>query len=190
MDLHMPVMNGFEAIENIRNMSSQIPIVVMTADITLSAQRKFEQFNISHSISKPFNPDHLIATIKDILLKAELTGKVENNVLDRQLGLKNLAGDFELYKKVLEKYLEENLNTLDRLKEKLDDKKYLDAAQIIHKVKSSSGSIGAKPVQELASSFQKALDEENEVQIGPLYGEFTCLFRELLEEIKNLLINQ
>lgn len=190
MDLHMPVMNGFEAIENIRNMSSQIPIVVMTADITLSAQRKFEQFNISHSISKPFNPDHLIATIKDILLKAELTGKVENNVLDRQLGLKNLAGDSELYKKVLEKYLEENLNTLDRLKEKLDDKKYLDAAQIIHKVKSSSGSIGAKPVQELASSFQKALDEENEVQIGPLYGEFTCLFRELLEEIKNLLINQ
>jgi CheY-like chemotaxis protein len=58
MDLHMPVMNGFEAIENIRNMSSQIPIVVMTADITLSAQHKFEQFNISHSISKPFNPDH------------------------------------------------------------------------------------------------------------------------------------
>ena len=32
MDLHMPVMNGYEAAERIREFSSEVPIVAMTAD--------------------------------------------------------------------------------------------------------------------------------------------------------------
>jgi two-component system CheB/CheR fusion protein len=35
MDLQMPVMNGFEATEYIRNtMKSSIPIIALTADVT------------------------------------------------------------------------------------------------------------------------------------------------------------
>ena len=40
------------------------------------------------------------------------------------------------------------------------EKRYDDAAQIVHKIKSSSGSIGAKSLQDVAASLQKALEEE------------------------------
>jgi two-component system sensor histidine kinase/response regulator len=71
MDLHMPVMNGYEAAEKIRELSAKVPIVAMTADVILGVREKCEQSGIYHYISKPFNPDNFIQTIKDIILENE-----------------------------------------------------------------------------------------------------------------------
>jgi two-component system sensor histidine kinase/response regulator len=42
MDLHMPVMNGYEAAEKIRELSTKVPIVAMTADVILGVRDKCE----------------------------------------------------------------------------------------------------------------------------------------------------
>ena len=150
MDLHMPVMNGYEAAEKIRELSAKVPIVAMTADVILGVREKCEQSGIYHYISKPFNPDNFIQTIKDIILENEPGIDTDTAVLDRQLGLKNMGGNKELYREVLEEYRNENQNTLDRLEAAVREKRYDDAAQIVHKVKSSSGSIGAKSLHDIA----------------------------------------
>ncbi|HQA60115.1 MAG: Hpt domain-containing protein [Tepidanaerobacteraceae bacterium] len=54
----------------------------------------------------------------------------------------------------------------------------------MHKIKSSSGSIGARPLQHVASSLQKALEEENEEEIEPLKESFLKLLGKLFEELK------
>lgn len=71
MDLHMPVMNGYEAAWEIRKISPDVPIVAMTADVILGVREKCEQSGIHHYISKPFEPDHFIQTIKDIIAEEE-----------------------------------------------------------------------------------------------------------------------
>jgi len=71
MDLHMPVMNGYEAAGEIRKISPDVPIVAMTADVILGVREKCEQSGIHHYISKPFEPDHFIQTIKDIIAEKE-----------------------------------------------------------------------------------------------------------------------
>ena len=43
MDLHMPVMNGYEAAEKIREISPDVPIVAMTADVILGVRDKCER---------------------------------------------------------------------------------------------------------------------------------------------------
>ncbi|MFA7574621.1 MAG: transporter substrate-binding domain-containing protein [Arcobacteraceae bacterium] len=69
MDLHMPVMNGYEAAQEIRKTSSDIPIVAMTADVILGVKEKCEQSGIHHYLSKPFDPDNFIHTVKEIIIE-------------------------------------------------------------------------------------------------------------------------
>jgi len=183
MDLHMPVMNGYEAAAKIREISTNVPIVAMTADVIFGVRDRCEQSGIFHYISKPFNPDHFIQTIKDIILENEPDDDSETTVLDQQMGLKNMGGSAELYSQVLQEYRSENRDTLDRLAAAVREKRYTEAAQIVHKIKGSSGSIGAKALQAAAASLQKALEEEQGEEIGPLYDSFTVLLKKLLTEL-------
>lgn len=185
MDLHMPVMNGYEAAERIRELSAEIPIVALTADVILGVRDKCEQSGIRHYISKPFNPDQFIQTIKDLLHENEPGMDQDAAVLDRQLGLNYMGGNLDLYHQVLQEYRSENQDTLDRLEAAVRGKRYADAAQIVHKVKGSSGSIGAKSLHETAVSLQKAFNEAKEDEIAPLLDRFAKLFRKLLEELSN-----
>jgi len=186
LDLHMPVMNGYEAAEKIRELSDKVPIVAMTADVVLGVRKKCEQSGIYHYISKPFNPDQFIQTIKDIILENENEYDADKDVgvLDYQQGLKNIGDNIDIYNQVLKEYHNENEDTLKRLEAAIDEKRYDDAAQIAHKVKSSSGSIGATPLQDVATSLQKALEEEKEDEIVLLHGRFAKLMSKLLEEIE------
>ncbi len=184
MDLHMPVMNGYEAAEKIRELSTKVPIVAMTADVILGVQDRCKQSGIYHYISKPFNPDHFIQTIKGIILENEPGVDANTFVLDRQLGLKNMGDNEELYLQVLKEYRRENQDTLDRLKAAVREKRYADAAQITHKIKGSSGSIGAKSLQDVAVSLQRALNEEKVDEVASLQDRFVKLLRKLLEEIE------
>ena len=93
-------------------------------------------------------------------IDTEIGPNTKTVVLDRQMGIKNMGGNEELYFQALEEYYKENKNTLEKIEMSIQEKRYSDAAKIVHKVKSSSGSIGAKSLQNIAMLFQKALEEE------------------------------
>jgi two-component system sensor histidine kinase/response regulator len=185
MDLHMPVMNGYEAAEEIRKLSAKVPILAMTADVILGVRDKCRQVGIYHYISKPFNPDRLIQTINDIMLENEKAEDKDAAVLDRERGLKNMGGSKDLYHQVLKEYQNENRDTLSMLEAAVRDKRYNDAVQILHKLKSSSGSIGAAPVRDAAMELQKTLNEEKEEEIMPLLDKFSGFMRKLLAELND-----
>lgn len=178
MDLHMPVMNGYEASSEIRKISGNVPIIAMTADVILGVKEKCEINGISHYISKPFDPDHFIKTVKDILSW--------KSILDVKSGINNMGGNEKLYKEVINEYYNENKNLVNILNSQISDKNYKSASEIIHKIKSSSGSIGAKKIYDIAVIFQKALDNEsNDIKI--IYDEFAEYFRNLISDIENYL---
>ncbi|MGB4407160.1 MAG: transporter substrate-binding domain-containing protein [Sphaerochaeta sp.] len=183
MDLHMPVMNGYEAAKEIRSLSSKIPIVAMTADVIMGVKEKCTECGIHHYISKPYDPDQFIQTIQAFILESTNSGLEESAILDINAGLLTIGGDEDVYAQVLAEYYHENQDTLNRLSPAINEKRYADAAQIIHKVKSSSGSIGAKSIHELSIKLQKALDSKKENEITLLHGEFTATFKKLMAEI-------
>ncbi|MGI6201806.1 MAG: Hpt domain-containing protein [Eubacteriales bacterium] len=145
---------------------------------------------IHHYISKPFNPDYFIETVKSIILSRDTGGGTAMPVLDRKKGLENTGGGKELYNKVLLEYYGENLDTADRLAAAVREKRYDDAAQIVHKVKSSSASIGAKTLAETAASLQSALAEKDESEILTLCERFSDILGKLLAEIEKTKENQ
>jgi CheY-like chemotaxis protein len=56
MDIHMPVMDGYEATRQIRKMGSTIPILAFSADAFDEARRLAVESGMNDFISKPFDP--------------------------------------------------------------------------------------------------------------------------------------
>lgn len=70
MDIHMPLMDGFEATAEIRRhpnlQKANIPIIALTASIALDAREKISNAGINGFVSKPFNPDELREKLEEI----------------------------------------------------------------------------------------------------------------------------
>ena len=76
MDLMMPVMNGLEATRLIRQnpKSSSVPIVIVTAKITLQNNEGYDQSGCNDYISKPFTTKELGAKPGPVVLPASVLG--------------------------------------------------------------------------------------------------------------------
>ena len=74
MDLQMPVMNGFETTEYIRNtLKSKIPIIALTADVTTVDLAKCKAVGMNDYIAKPIDERVLYNKIVGLVKKKVLT---------------------------------------------------------------------------------------------------------------------
>ena len=71
MDVQMPVMDGFEATKIIRENSQfvHLPIIAMSAGVTLDEQEKCHHVGMSDFIAKPINPVQMLEKIKQHVIK-------------------------------------------------------------------------------------------------------------------------
>lgn len=183
MDLHMPNLNGYDASKQIRKLSPKTPIVAMTADVIQGVKNKCEESGINYYISKPFEPENFIKKIKDII-DSEKNEEETVIVLDKEKGLKFLGNNQQIYNLVIKEYYKENQNTEEKLSIAISEKRYDDAAQIIHKIKSSSANIGATSLYKICVVFQKVLKEKEENEIEIQNVKFVDMLNHVLEEIK------
>ncbi len=66
MDLHMPVMDGYEATLAIRNLAryAQLPIITISASVTDEAKRRCLATGMNDFVSKPINKIELLTTLE------------------------------------------------------------------------------------------------------------------------------
>ncbi|WP_338414623.1 PAS domain S-box protein [uncultured Sphaerotilus sp.] len=69
MDIHMPVMDGFEATRTIRRtlQHTSLPILALTAGVTSDEREGAQAVGMDDFITKPFDPDRLLQGIVDRL---------------------------------------------------------------------------------------------------------------------------
>lgn len=65
MDLHMPVMDGYEAARHIRSINTSVPIIALTANVAEDVETEVQQSGMDALITKPFKQHEL----KDVLIK-------------------------------------------------------------------------------------------------------------------------
>ncbi len=197
MDIHMPVMDGYASADLIRSIDADIPIIAMTADAISGVEENCISHGMGHYVSKPFEPDQFIRTILDVLKTQKIkepegAGQKdlkndEGLLLDVADGQKRIGGDPQLFYMILKEYYNENSSVAVTLKEIINNKDYAEAAKIVHKIKSSSGNIGAKSLFEAASELQKALQASEDVDIVKWHDIFQTTFVKLMIEIENIL---
>ncbi len=70
MDLQMPIMGGLEATEYIRKtMNSKIPIIALTADVTMEDLEKCKAIGMNDHVSKPVDEKILYNKIVELVIK-------------------------------------------------------------------------------------------------------------------------
>jgi CheY-like chemotaxis protein len=63
IDIKMPIMNGYEAIKQIREFRPDLPIIAQTASALSDEMLKAFNAGSSDYISKPFKKDRLLALV-------------------------------------------------------------------------------------------------------------------------------
>jgi PAS domain S-box-containing protein len=205
MDLHMPVMNGFQATNHIRNsMKSKIPIVALTADVTTVDLKKCQEAGMNDYISKPINEQLLYNKIISILKKhAEMSDQEKTESLDiDKLKCVNLdylkritKSNPQLMSDMIRVYLKQTPIIIETIQKSLHKKDWQTLKSAIHKLIPSFSIMGmdeevelmAKKVQENAHTLE-ITDEVHHLTLE-LIKVCHQSFAELEIELNNLIKN-
>lgn len=173
MDLQMPVMNGFEATEYIRNsMHSTTPIIALTADVTTVDLEKCKAVGMNDYLAKPLDERLLYSKIVN-LVKNSFKAKSKKTIVDsivkkiKCIDLKYLShrtkSNPKLMSEMISLYLEQTPPLIISMKQSLQNKDWTLLYASVHKMIPSFSIMGisadfelmAKKIQEYASTQQQ-----------------------------------
>ena len=108
LDLNLPGMDGMQVNAEIRKISSTVPIIILTARDSESDQILGLEMGADEYVSKPFSPITLIARIKALHRRAQISalGSSKQNKADDDFDVK--TDHFKLNSSTREAYLNDN----------------------------------------------------------------------------------
>ncbi|MES9844297.1 MAG: transporter substrate-binding domain-containing protein [Candidatus Sedimenticola sp. PURPLELP] len=187
MDVEMPVMDGYEATRTIRAQPefADLPIIAMTANAMASDRDRCIESGMNDFVSKPFDPPELYAALArwtEHKATADSAGPIPPpsdsteaedipplEGIDREAGLRHLAGNKKLYRKLLGKFIDSQSGAPVEISAALETGDDEEARRLAHSVKGVAGNIGAIQLQQACQLLETAIKEQQpEENTGPL----------------------
>jgi CheY-like chemotaxis protein len=165
MDIQMPVMDGYEATRQIREIDKKIPIIAVTANAMVEDIKRTKDVGMDEHLNKPIEVEKLYATLLKRLSQKVKLEESDNEIIEDNLivpdfksinstkGLSYLLDDKKIYLNLLhnflKKYTDFNLSSM------AED----EFARATHTLKGLSASIGADELNKLVSTLDKTKDK-------------------------------
>lgn len=182
MDVAMPVMNGIDALNEIRDLDGdeykEIPVVAMTEDATGKNRNEVIEEGFNEVIVKPFD----ITVLAGILLKTMPHEKVKYKTNDvsqymaesrYSAGLKKLedffdvvgtlekiGGSIDVYNRILLTFYTQNVDSVQELKDKFNTD-YRGFRNRLHNIRNGCQNMGAIDAAEIALRIENAINLGN-----------------------------
>ena len=206
-DIHMPIMDGFQATARIRENPElkDLPIVAMTAQALSGDREKSLEAGMNDHITKPIDPDKLFATlvkwirpregngrpdpVPEKFPPAEGTGIKDMPGLNLDEGLRRVAGNRELYGQLLHDFALEFQSVTTRLGLLMDENRLDDMAALVHGLKGVSGNVGANRLNGVAEVLEKAIKCEDHVSMENQLDRLGKELKTVLHSINNVKLN-
>ena len=202
----MPVMDGYTASREIRNLESEIrsvPIIAMTANAMAGDREKSLEAGMNDHVAKPIDTKELFSTLAKWIepgdrkmqggpAKEELEDKTERE--DDSLtelqgisvsdGLKHVGGNEKLYRKLLLQFLDTNRESVNEIRAALEKKDQTLAVRLAHTVKGVAGTLGAGALAQVAGELEKALKNEETGELSNLLEQFESHLNQVMHSIE------
>ncbi|KAA0995326.1 PAS domain S-box protein [Pseudomonas sp. ANT_J12] len=169
MDIQMPDIDGLEATRRIRSNPrfATLPIVAMTANASNSDREACFAAGMNEHVGKPIDLEQLVATL---LLQVGREGiqavsglgqtMMGEGIMDSRASIVDrFGGDLDLIRIVLKNFGPELEKQLIRLHEQIQQQDAAGAAFVLHTIKGSSGTMGAKALSMLAGNLEHRLKD-------------------------------
>lgn len=199
MDIRMPVMDGIEATQKIRqDLKLQIPIIGVTAAVEMEEDKETAlQSGMDDFIFKPFNPEDLVAKINAHLelAKTHKASKEKSEIsgpafLEPILNLDYLysitEGNEEFIEDILGTFLSKASTEINDLVAHCKNRNFDDLKFVAHKLKSSFNIIQFDKIVELLNEIDNT--EKSEIswsRFDKIISFIQSIFEKGLEELKN-----
>lgn len=184
LDIHMPIMDGTEAIAKIREIGREINIVALTADAIKAHQQKYFELGFDDFLAKPIEKAKFESILRKFLshLIKPNTSLVKNSIneSDKQLSndntslyvfssnkskideiCENLDLDIETSQMLLDDFMD-NWNIFKKeLEMALEDKNIDKIREVAHSIKGASGSLMLNEVYEICKTLEEKARGKN-----------------------------
>ncbi|MBF0614408.1 MAG: response regulator [Magnetococcales bacterium] len=202
MDIMMPVMDGYETARRIRLRydSTELPIIAMTAHARSGDRQRCLDVGMNDHITKPVVPRELYGTLGRWTRHG---GEVERFLsqdlpvwepiecvlfpedfcpgIDVSRGLRNVGGGMVTYRGVLEKFVRNQRDTGQKLRQALADQDWSTLEYMAHALKGVSALIGAKALAGIAKEIEQRVKRTEEREM------LSALLVECEEELVRLI---
>ena len=207
MDHLMPEMDGVETLRQIRelktNRSKDAVIIILTANAVSGAREMFLEEGFADYLSKPIIAVNLEKMIQKYLPEELLTNNdleqknkipatsdeaarsapSENGLVSWEKGKAFFMGDEELYREMLQAFLESS--SAMELRQYYEESDFDNYRIKIHAMKANLANIGAMSVSDKAKQLELALVNENNVSyVQENHDEFMKEYERVVSEVR------
>jgi len=175
MDLQMPVMNGFEATQAIREQEGDVhtQIIALTANSMEGDDQKCYEAGMDGYVSKPIDFDKLWAEIARLMpdavlerieVEAEESDATENPFgnlegISVDVGVKRWGGSVKIYRKALLGFVQDHSESVQEIRTALANGEVMEAKSLTHALKGVAGNLAINQVNKSATLLDTALRE-------------------------------
>lgn len=201
MDLQMPVMDGIEASQRIREWEGKkryTYIVALTASYQPERGRQLYEAGIDNYLAKPFEIVHLrnilqsgnegkkrITSPKIAAITPEMLQ--EEPDINFPVGIIRVGGNREVYKDLLQDFVDELPVKVERLKTYWMEKDADNLYRAAHNLKGVSANLGALPLSEHAGRLEKQVKEGYNDTVEGLLNDLSVMVRGLTKSAREFL---
>jgi CheY-like chemotaxis protein/HPt (histidine-containing phosphotransfer) domain-containing protein len=183
MDEQMPVMNGRDAVEAMREIEAtesrvHLPVIALTANVHsgIGQRRIYDDF-----LGKPIRMDALVASLSRFVPSAEPRGPVAGTAPDHHKLCEILQVTEDQLRMLLGVYRDKMAQTFEKLSIAIGEQDLKQVALLAHSVKGSSSNFRFERMTQLAEHMEKeARSGHDAVHYGRLLDEMQACFKSLL----------
>ena len=171
MDIFMPIVDGFEATENIRNTENpnkNTPIYALTSTAVVQHKKRAHQAGMDGFISKPFHPNEIKQVLAEI--SKLIKHKTHRSSVQKELAFSFTKafdqyslqmyydGDIEYAREIFNIFIVQLEESLPMLIEALKKQQSNDVRNIVHKLKPTFTMVGFPKTTTYFEVWEKELD--------------------------------
>ncbi|WP_210490477.1 hybrid sensor histidine kinase/response regulator [Rufibacter aurantiacus] len=195
MDMQMPELDGYEAMQYIREhlpACQEIPIIALTAHASEGEFKKCLAAGANSYISKPFKAEDLLQEISGLLQAGGKEEEIDRSVDQAQevridlSYLENFAnGNVEFMRDILRLFIEQTPKLVQELTRAVSLSNWNETRTLAHKIKPSIALVGIRELEDLNNTIEQfALNRTNTEQIPALVQQMVLLVNRSVQQLK------